>query len=201
MWIMTKTGFISIVQHNQDEDMFCVRARDRRDLELTFPELEPFEIIELATADYRWRANLGREYVMNVVMDALEAVDYTSHAKEAMSEQFPGRHSIYMDVWRDLMKIQTRAKHPAAAPSQDDDFEPMDFMDGDIYCAECGDDLVYADGKWDHIFTLEDDELHEPVPYSGDQPAIPAEEEQPAEVIDFSAALASTKDNMREHDD
>ena len=66
MWVFTKTGFISIVQHRKQVDLMIVRARCAAHLQSLFPGTE---VLETKNADYRFRAFVHRD----VVKDALTA--------------------------------------------------------------------------------------------------------------------------------
>ena len=107
MWMITKTGFVSFVEHRDDSEALIARARRRVDLELTFPA-QAEAITEDPKADYRWRVNVPRATAAQAALAAVEAVDYTSHAKEAMAGAVKdeGRYSAYLNVWTALMRLQ-----------------------------------------------------------------------------------------------
>ena len=71
MWLITTTGFFSIVEKPWDRapGTLTVRARARQDLEAlkagSLPELG--DITEAADADYRYRAQAPREAVVRAV--------------------------------------------------------------------------------------------------------------------------------------
>lgn len=105
MWVINKSGFFSIVQHNKNAGVLMIRARVVDDLVRAFPD-DIDKIVELESADYRYRISLPREDVEQWMLEELDDVTYTSHAKEEMSEGKPGRHSAYMDVWNILGNLQ-----------------------------------------------------------------------------------------------
>lgn len=73
MWIASKNGFVSIVQHRENPDQVVVRARIRRDLELLFPQEE---ILALPEADYAFRVFVSKEQAMEVISKQIAGIDY-----------------------------------------------------------------------------------------------------------------------------
>ena len=55
MWLLTETGFVSIVQDRDDHAVLQVRARVPQDIEETFPGAE---VITTPGSDYRYRARV-----------------------------------------------------------------------------------------------------------------------------------------------
>ena len=64
MWIFTKWGFLSIVQHNTIPGYFQVKARVIDPLERLWPQHE-IEVIHWA--DYRFRITIEKENVFEIV--------------------------------------------------------------------------------------------------------------------------------------
>jgi len=77
MWLMTQYGFFSIVQHKDDAEKYLVRARLRPDLE-RLKDLAALttEIVELKSADYRYRIVISREEMLRVLRWLGEAINY-----------------------------------------------------------------------------------------------------------------------------
>lgn len=147
MWMITKTGFVSFVEHRDDSEALIARARRRVDLELTFPA-QAEAITEDPKADYRWRVNVPRATAALAAFAAVEAVDYTSHAKEAMAGAVKdeGRYSAYLNVWTALMRLQQSSIATTAildTPSEPaaDDGNPWegvpDIDDARDYAMDC----------------------------------------------------------------
>ena len=106
MWIISKNGFVSLVQHTDDPSKFRARARRREHLEQTFG-LGPDEIIDMRDeADYRFHADVPRELANAKIVDALNDVDYESHAKEHMAGDDRGYLNALMGVWGKLLNLQ-----------------------------------------------------------------------------------------------
>lgn len=101
MWIITKDGFISVVEWRHDPGCVLVRARVREDL-LTL--VQDFAIERNPEADYMYRTVVTREELAAWLAKRVDDVCYTSHAKEEMTTSDDGtrdmaRYDAYMDVW------------------------------------------------------------------------------------------------------
>ena len=79
MWIFTKYGFISVVQHNSLEDCLQVKSRVVEPLEILWPEID-IEIIDWA--DYRFRITIEKERAFDILSKEIQDVDYTSFKNE-----------------------------------------------------------------------------------------------------------------------
>jgi hypothetical protein len=110
MWLLTTTGFYSIVRKPWDRqpDTLTVRARARADLEALrqhyLPELG--DIVESDTADYRFRAQAPRGAVAEAVRRAVADIDYDNFKSAVATRQGAAREDIYHRVWHDLFRIQ-----------------------------------------------------------------------------------------------
>jgi hypothetical protein len=107
MWLINKGGFISLVQHRDDPSKIRARARRREHLEDTL-HLEPDEIIDLGpdAPDYRWHADVSRMVVIWAMANAVDQLDYTSHAKEAMAGDDKVFYDALLGCWRELETLQ-----------------------------------------------------------------------------------------------
>lgn len=122
MWIFTKTGFYSIVNHNSMLDCYLVRARVKEDLVDLINDIyrDPAHgsnaeanrdyaistIEDDETADYRWRVALYREDVIDCLAQQMEDIDYTTNVKGTIDKGQKDRHSALMGVWDSMMNIQ-----------------------------------------------------------------------------------------------
>ena len=116
MWLITTTGFYSIVQKPWDKEdgTLTVRARAREDLEALrargLPELG--EVKEDADADYRFRAQATKAAVARAFHDQISAIDYDNFKTAVGKRQGARRAAIYHDTWDALHQIQA-GKEPA----------------------------------------------------------------------------------------
>lgn len=130
MWIVTKEGFLSIVQDRKNSNMLQVRARDPQDIKAHFPRAK---VIVIDGADYRYRARVNRRKVADTVHAAIMGLTYDSHFKDVAIASRPGnadRYEAYYGVWTALAKLQDwapYAREPRAARSrwEDDDYDPF----------------------------------------------------------------------------
>lgn len=104
MWIVTKIGFFNIVC--QDKELITVKARSRDDL-VKLEDYIPFdlEIEESDAADYKFRRKATRANVAAGIRQLVKEIDYPM-TKPAITQWFPERREIYLNVWGDLLRIQ-----------------------------------------------------------------------------------------------
>lgn len=103
MWIFSRSGFLSIVEHRDDADTLIVRARSRRPLEENWPECE---IIALEEADYRFRIITDRDSVLRTIAHLVASVDYDNF-KNACHEHLEYNRALG-SVWRVMSGFQSR---------------------------------------------------------------------------------------------
>ena len=104
MWIFTKDGFLSIVQHRDDSGTLLVRSRTLEPLETFWPELE---VKEIPWADYRYRLLAPRMQVSEVVMNLLDGLDYPNF-KSACTDDDDYQIAL-ASVWRTMYGYQEKA--------------------------------------------------------------------------------------------
>lgn len=107
MWIITKTGFVSLVEHKDNPDQIRVRARRREHLVETF-HLSDHEVIDLGVncPDYRWHADLARDHVQMFISDAIADLDYSSHVKEEVTGDDKTFYAAMLRCWNALYTLQ-----------------------------------------------------------------------------------------------
>lgn len=110
MWIFTRDGFYSAVQHNESSDLLQVRARRRDDLERLAAAVgySDAPIIELPDADYRWRLNVQRDDFAGYMSRAVESIDYETNVKGTLARGDKARKSAMMSVWSAMYSLQER---------------------------------------------------------------------------------------------
>jgi len=129
MWVFAKDiGFISIVKHNESDDLL-VRARRRDHLEQAFPGREK-EIVDAAKFaekdddsqyDYAWRLRVPRGEVVDLLMDAVLDLDYESHVKEEVSGADNALYRSMLDCWTAMMRYQESDGEPEDTAMWGDD--------------------------------------------------------------------------------
>jgi ADP-ribosylglycohydrolase len=73
MWLFSKNGFFSIVQHRDDHEQVLVRARVKKDLVEIFPE---DRIIHTSGADYHWRVYSTKKEMGEILLKQMTELDY-----------------------------------------------------------------------------------------------------------------------------
>ena len=122
MWVFTKDGFLSAVQNNEDRARMRVRARRRDDLERAFPGSKIIDLKESGGQfDYRWHLDVARGEWVDYLVESAMDIDYTSHAKEAMTRGGQDRemYSALLEVWSTMYRLQQ--------PDADDDDDVDEF--------------------------------------------------------------------------
>jgi hypothetical protein len=118
MWIATKSGFLSIVQHERDPHTVLVRGRAREDVlaaariyvgRLTTIRRHKAEdlVKETPDADYRYRFYADADAFEAVILELFRSVDYPNF-KNAVKDKDPERAALYGKVWLDLLPIDER---------------------------------------------------------------------------------------------
>lgn len=102
MLIFTRTAFISVVDHPQDDRFLVVRGRIAGDIEHVFPEAEVFE---RPGADYRFQANVARDRVAQRIAAQVKDIRYESF--ESTIED-GDRRQAYIQVWSAMYEEQAR---------------------------------------------------------------------------------------------
>lgn len=114
MWLMTPSGFFSIVEKPADrgQGTLTIRARDGADLDrlrLEMPELSP--TIRGGT-DYPARATAPRAAIGDALARFVEDdLDYSNFKSAVAARMGNGRAHVYSDVWHALLAIERNAKH------------------------------------------------------------------------------------------
>jgi hypothetical protein len=113
MWLITQTGFISLVQDRKDPSQVWVRARIKEDIAQTFPAYAD-RIVTKIGADYIYRLIVPKDVAALAMWNAVQDVDYDSHAKEVMNRRShpnPKRMSAYYKIWNALAELQPFAPY------------------------------------------------------------------------------------------
>lgn len=109
MWIFSKLGFFSIVQHRHLPGKLLVRARHRQDLENFVRLLDKIgdkkhSIQETPDADYRFRALACKRVLAKAMARIGSDIDYPNFKDAVHGDRV--RDSAYMRVWRAMADFQ-----------------------------------------------------------------------------------------------
>lgn len=97
MWIASKNGFFSIVQHRDDPEQVLVRSRVKKDLAEIFPEER---ILHTPGADYHWRVFASKNEVSDILLRQMTELDYPNFkGKIAKTPSQEDKLSAYHHIW------------------------------------------------------------------------------------------------------
>lgn len=110
MWLITPTGFFSIVEKPTDSktDRLTIRARVKSDLVALKREFLPsLGKVRISTeTDYRYRATAPREEVGKALAQMAATLNYANFKSEVAIRQGAKRAHVYHDVWHVLYDMQ-----------------------------------------------------------------------------------------------
>lgn len=97
MWIASKNGFFSIVQHRDDAEQVLVRARVKKDLAEIFPE---DRIHHTPGGDYDWRVFGSKKEVSEILLQQMAELDYPNFkGKIAKTPSQEDKLQAYHQIW------------------------------------------------------------------------------------------------------
>jgi len=105
MWLITTSGFLSVVQNLNStgpDDALLVRGRVRADLE-RFADFAARrgarpEVVESPDADYGFRLTTSRDVLAAFVAERVATLDYPNFKSEIYKAD-PVREKVYEDAW------------------------------------------------------------------------------------------------------
>lgn len=110
MWLITPTGFYSIVEKPTDRGRgaLTVRARVRADLLALRRSYCPSlgRIRESEDTDYRYRATAKRADLARAMARMIDGLSYSNFKSEVAIQQSMHRAHLYHDVWDVLHRLQ-----------------------------------------------------------------------------------------------
>lgn len=98
MWLFTVEGFLSVVQHRDDQNKVVVRARNRAALE-GISESLGVEIMLTPTADYPCRVIMTREQMANLAAAYVNEIDYDNFKNAAHALGDASYDRALIQVW------------------------------------------------------------------------------------------------------
>lgn len=102
MWIFLSDAFLSVVADKDDPSgpRLLVRSRREGDIERVFPEAE---VDTTPAADYRFRAWLPRERVIEAMQQQVENLAYTNFKSSIRDHAY---HDAAMGAWSVMHRYQ-----------------------------------------------------------------------------------------------
>lgn len=109
MWIFTRDGFFSAVEHRENDGLVMLRARFRGDLERLVDRIahdDPPAIQETPRADYRYRTVIEKGAWAEYLAHAALEIDYPNFKHEVLADAESERDSAYHRIWSVLLAAQ-----------------------------------------------------------------------------------------------
>lgn len=103
MWIFSKTGFVSAVEHRDDPSLIMLRARARKDLG-PFLKVPGTKVNITPDADYKYRVILPKDAFSKILSSMASDIDYPNFKNAVHGD--PGRDNAYMHVWSAMRAFQ-----------------------------------------------------------------------------------------------
>lgn len=79
MWIFTREGFLSIVEHDSKSDILLVRSRFGGHIQRIFGDVK---VEELEKSDYEFRAEIPKAEVAEVLAKLVKEINYSNFKDE-----------------------------------------------------------------------------------------------------------------------
>lgn len=120
MWIFTSAGFVSAVEHREDENYLMVRARDKRSLEEMIDGIElagnaegvdygieNMEIYSVAYSDYPWRVVISKAtFAVWSVYEIMNFINYHNFKDAAKMNRGKEWANALMGVWSSMLAVE-----------------------------------------------------------------------------------------------
>lgn len=125
MWLFTRYGFFSVVQHKNNPDLVVIRARERGDIEWAANFVNegrlPIDIPDCQVEgtplnDYRFRIIVERDEFQDLLDHLAEEMNYVNFRDTINGD--PVRDNAYTEVWQTMRNFQATKLRPATAASQ-----------------------------------------------------------------------------------
>lgn len=106
MWIASKHGFISIVAHRENPELYIFRAREKDDLSSLF---DAHRIQATPEADYAYRVFVPQTQALAVMEALMKGVDYPNF-KSSIAQNPSQNHKLdaYHKIWGIMYQFQTQ---------------------------------------------------------------------------------------------
>lgn len=110
MWLFTETGFVSAVQHRDNDDLLVVRSRDRKSLE-PLSKATTAEITTNAYSDYPYRVIVHKADFSTWVSEQIKFLDYPNFKSQvAVTRGKKFAHTLG-SVWATMLDAEDEEAH------------------------------------------------------------------------------------------
>ncbi len=114
MWMATKAGFFSVVEHFDDPEILLVRGRVREDMDQLAAlaatlGIEGLELNDTAGSDYRFRYFMKRSAWEAIAAALVSGIDYSNFKDKVHGDQ--DRDRAYLSMWSAMNGLQREKKN------------------------------------------------------------------------------------------
>jgi hypothetical protein len=116
MWVFTQHGFVSAVQHFDNQEQIVVRSRDKESLALASAFFET-KVISSPSNDYPFRIVLSRDQFAEFIQTEVAMLDYTNFKSRLDVSRGEHWHDTASQVWsimHDIEDADARKRKPVA---------------------------------------------------------------------------------------
>jgi hypothetical protein len=107
MWLITKAGFYSVVQHRENHDLVLIRSRVGADIRRLKEQYIPgLELVKNENADYPFRAIATKKELANAMVQMIQELDYDNFKNMIHKVYGHARHEVYSRIWGILHQLQ-----------------------------------------------------------------------------------------------
>ena len=110
MWLFTETGFVSAVQHRDNDDLLVVRSRDRKSLE-PLSKATTAEITTNAYSDYPYRVIVHKADFNTWVSDSIKFLDYPNFKNQVAATRGKAFAHTSGKVWATMLDAEDEEAH------------------------------------------------------------------------------------------
>lgn len=109
MWVFTQNGFVSVVNHDRDDEKLTVRARDIESLQ-DLAEMSGEPIESTPYRDYEHRIFVDREVYADWLTYHVDSLDYSNFKNRVGDTLGPQWYHACSHVWEAMLDISDTHK-------------------------------------------------------------------------------------------
>jgi len=106
MWFCFNDGFVSAVEHRDEKDKLCVRARRLKDIQNIFPGKE---VLVLKGSDYKYRVIVTKAEMAALVAARIRNINYDNFKDSVQDDEL---HTMYNEFWWHGLQYQRSEDKP-----------------------------------------------------------------------------------------
>jgi len=109
VWIFTRNGFCSVVQHKHASTVLIVRCRCKEDADKLRRACNGTAVQDTPESDYRYRFLADRKEFAAFAAKLVEEIDYPNFKDEVHAvDPSKERSEAYLEVWSSMYNLQQK---------------------------------------------------------------------------------------------